>query len=236
MVAEELGVGADAIPDASEVTNAKTTATINDGEATAKKAARLVREDVPRAMEEYLKAQDLWEDMSEEEREIAKNSRTYELPCHDHVRALLPGWGMKLEAKKLMGLIGEEIEKLSSATRIDGRVSSFNFAAMKECKDKHNAVHYNQAKLFYEYMAKDHPGVPLLDTGFGLVGSRFDGEVEAGFIFFFMRPYIVKFVASRIVGSVDGQGGKVLESAIFAQGCCLEVAASSKLRPCSVLR
>ena len=230
-VAEELGADADQIPDASEVTNAKTVATINDGEATAKKAARLVRENVPKAaMEDYLKAQGLWDDMTAEEREVAKSHRTHELPCHDHVRALFPGWGMKLEAKKLHALIGEEIEQLASAMRIDGKVSSFNYAAMKECKDQHDAVHYNQAKLFYEYMAKEHPGVPLLDTGRGKTGSRFDGEVEAGFVFFFMRPYIVRFVASRIVGSVEGQGGKVLESALFAQGSYLELAAANRAR------
>ena len=229
-VAEGLGFDASCVPDACEVTNAKTRATVNDGEATAKAAATLVAKDVANAVETYLKAKGLWEDMTANERKEARACKVHECECHDHIRALFPKWGMKLEMKKLEGLIGEEIAELSSFSRIDGKVSSFNYSSSKECKDKHDAAHYNQAKLFYTWMSKEHPGVPLLDTGRGKCGSRFDAEVEAGFIFYFLRPYIVAFVASRIVGSTEKESGKVLESAIYAQGTILELAAANRAR------
>ena len=114
--------------------------------------------------------------------------------------------------------------------RIDGKVSSFNYACQKELKDGAEAVHYSQAKAFWAFMCEVHPGVPALDTGRGKCGSRFDAEVEIAFTMYYLRPFIIEFVAKRIVGALDSSGGKLMEGAIFAHGTILEIVAAQRAR------
>jgi hypothetical protein len=53
------------------------------------------------------------------------------------------------------------------------------------------------------------------------VGSRFDAEIGTAFTMYWLRGYIMEFVAHRLVGAKEGEGGKILESAVFVQGTIL---------------
>jgi hypothetical protein len=223
---DEMGVVNHGVPEAEEVTIEKAVATINDGEATAKAAAREV---LVAALKKEVGEQE-WDRMSKAEQEAMLKQNKAQLACHDHIRALMPKWGMKGEVTELGEMIGTAIEDLAKVLRIDGKVSSFNYACQKELKDGAEAVHYSQAKAFWAFMREVHPGVPALDTGRGKCGSRFDAEVEIAFTMYYLRPFIIEFVAKRIVGALDSSGGKLMEGAIFAHGTILEIVAAQRAR------
>jgi hypothetical protein len=98
----------------------------------------------------------------------------------------------------------------------------------------HHTSHYPplslQAKLFYQWMFDNHPGVVVPDTGRGLVGGRFDAEVEAAFAMYWLQRFLIEFVADRLVGAKAGEGGNRLENAIFVQGTTLELRAAQRAR------
>ena len=125
---DEMGVVNHGVPEAEEVTIEKTVATINDGEATAKAAAREV---LVAALKKEVGEQE-WDRMSKAEQEAMLKQNKAQLACHDHVRALMPKWGMKGEVTELGEMIGTAIEDLAKVLRIDGKVSSFNYACQKE--------------------------------------------------------------------------------------------------------
>jgi hypothetical protein len=131
------------IPAAKEVTNAKTVATINDGENTAKSAATAVAEDKERALIKYM-GQEAWDALTPAAR--ARKCVVAEWACHDHICALFSKWGVKFENEFLSDMIGDSIEELSSVLRIDGKVSSLNYQAGKLLKDGNDAAHYSQGR------------------------------------------------------------------------------------------
>ena len=182
--------------------------------------------DKKRALIEYL-GQEAWDVLDVGLQD--KMCQVVEWACHDHVRALFAKWGAKFEMKELSPLLEESIEELASCLRIDGKVSSLNYQSSKLLQGGRDAVHYNQAIAFHGFMVEHFPCV-VVPKLLRKVGSRFDGEVETAFHLYWLRIYLMKFVTHRLVGAKEGEGGRVLESAVFVQCTIIEVAAAQRAR------